>query len=138
MPDDFDDPGHVVDDDTPGMTELVFGALATHDGETEPVYDFATSTCGNSYCHGGFAFAKADAGANAWGYAEDFIRGNNPSVVWSAVGTGEAECGSCHSLPPIGHIQAAQVCSSCHVGVTDAQNNILNAELHINGEKNLF
>ena len=137
-PDDFDDPEHVLSDATPGMAELVFGTLATHDGVLNPAYDFATSTCGNSYCHGGFAFAKADAGSNSWGYAEDFIRGNNPNVVWSAVGTGEAKCGSCHSLPPVGHIPAAFVCSTCHVGVTDQQNNILDPTLHINGEKDLF
>ncbi len=136
-PDGFDDAGHVVDDATPGRTEVIFGAVASHAG-ADPVYDFASSTCGNSYCHGGFVFAKADAGDNAWAYTEDFIRGNNPTVVWTAVGSGEAECGSCHDLPPKGHIPSGLVCRSCHVGVTDAQNNIINPDLHINGEKDLF
>lgn len=137
VPAEFADAGHVLEDGTLGQTEIVFGALASHAG-ADPVYDFASSTCGSSYCHGGFVFAKADAGDNAWAYAEDFIRGNNPEVVWNAVGSGQAECGSCHALPPIGHIPAALSCATCHGAVVDGQNNIINPELHINGEKNLF
>lgn len=137
IPDDYADPGHVLQDGTPGRAEVVFSGIATRQ-DNEPAYDFATSTCGNSYCHGSFVFARENAGDFAWGYTGDFMRGNNADVVWNAVGSGEAECGTCHGLPPEGHIEVVFVCSTCHVGVTDQQNNILDPTLHMNGEKDLF
>ncbi len=135
-PDDYSDAGHVLQDDTPGMAEVVFGPLSTRNGELDVTYDVNSLTCGNSYCHGNFEFSKAES-SNQFAYAEDFIRGNNAAVIWNEVGTGQADCGTCHGLPPTGHISGS-ACNNCHGSVVDANLNIIDKTLHINGEVDVF
>jgi predicted CxxxxCH...CXXCH cytochrome family protein len=62
-----------------------------------PSYDPATATCSDVYCHGD---ALADGGATL----------TRPR--WSATGTGQADCGTCHGDPPDTH--AGGACASCH------------------------
>jgi hypothetical protein len=51
----------------------------------------------------------------------------------------QATCGSCHNLPPIGHVEAnITACSTCHQGIVDSDGNIIDTDKHINGEKNVF
>ncbi len=135
-PDDYADPGHVLADDSPGVAEVVFGPLSTRGGELDVEYDNIALTCANSYCHGAFEFSKAES-SNQGGYLEDFIRGNNVTVRWVEVGTGQADCGTCHGLPPTGHIRAT-ACSICHGRVVDPDRNIIDPSLHINGEIEVF
>lgn len=130
----YSDPTHV--DDDPGEAELTFDAFATHDGALATAFDPLDATCSNVYCHGGFSFAKADSD-NPWGYAEDTIRGENLVMRWTEVGTGQDACGTCHGLPPAGHIPVV-TCEGCHPRVVDADFNIINKTLHLNGEKDLF
>ncbi len=65
--------------------------------------------------------------------------GNNFSAKWNQVDGSQAECGSCHGLPPTGH-QASTLtaCVNCHIGVVDNQGNIIDKTKHINGVKNVF
>lgn len=136
VPPTYDAPGHI--DGGPVAAEVTFGNLATHGGTLSPSYDASVTTCSGTYCHGGFVFTLAET-ENPRGYAEDTIEGNNVSVVWTQVGTGQAECGTCHSIPPTGHIDApANRCFTCHSAVVDADLNIINPSLHINGEVNVF
>lgn len=136
MPQRYGDPMHVLEDDTPGEADISFGDVATDSGKVAARWNRATLTCENIYCHGAFRFSKNES-ANQWAYADSVITGNNPALVWNSVGTGQADCGSCHDLPPKGHI-AATTCNGCHPRVVDANNNIIDRTLHINGKIEVF
>ena len=88
--------GHV--DATP-TAEMTWGGISIASGAA-PAWDRATATCSNTYCHG------------------KFPNGNAKAVVWTAVGTGQGACGTCHGLPPGGthpSVGAALTgCASCH------------------------
>jgi hypothetical protein len=132
----YDAPGHI--DDTP-HAEVPFSALATMNGELNTTYDRLDAKCDNVYCHGGFEFKKSDS-QYKWAYADSLnpvIKGRNRTMYWKFVGTGQALCGSCHGLPPEGHI-AATTCGGCHSDVVDDNFNITNKFLHINGQKDVF
>jgi predicted CxxxxCH...CXXCH cytochrome family protein len=111
------DPGHL----DPSPTDIRFGSLATTRGAA-PTYDPQTRTCAAVYCHGQFP------GGN---------NGNRP--VWTG-GDSQAECGSCHGLPPatgqhVRHVGAtfggrSIICSTCHGVGTDE---LLVASMHVNG-----
>ncbi len=48
----------------------------------------------------------------------------------------QAKCGTCHGLPPTGHIAAPITsCYLCHQGVVDEMGNIIDKDKHINGYK---
>ncbi len=125
--------GHI--DDSP-HSEVVFNNLASSVGTDATTWERMDASCSNVYCHGGFEFKKADS-EYPWAYTEDAMRGNNPRMIWNAVGTGQALCGSCHGLPPQGHIPAA-TCEGCHSSVVDANFNIINKYLHINGKIDVY
>jgi predicted CxxxxCH...CXXCH cytochrome family protein len=100
-----------------------------------PTWDPSALKCSNTYCHG------------------DFKNGNNYSPAWTSVGTGEARCGTCHgdvtkqtlaerALPKTSarggtHPNSTQ-CSVCHVGIVDANLNIIDKAKHMNGKLNVF
>ncbi|MFC2085784.1 cytochrome c3 family protein [Bacteroidota bacterium] len=135
-PETYDAPGHI--DDFPPRAEVVFGPLATHDGRLNPVYDFGANTCGSTYCHGGFVY-KLSESENPRGYADSTIEGNNLTMSWTEISQGPALCTSCHSIPPTGHIEAEpNECWRCHSAVVDADLNIIDPSLHVNGEPNVF
>lgn len=134
-PDNYDAPAHVLFDDTP-HAEVPFGGLATMNGELNTSYDRLNAKCDNVYCHGAFEFKKSDSDY-PWAYADSVITGNNPTLYWKYVGTGQALCGSCHGLPPRGHV-AANTCGGCHGDVVDDNFNITNKFLHINGKIEVF
>ena len=52
----------------------------------------------------------------------------------------EAQCGSCHGLPPTGHVDfgGLSTCTNCHFGIVNAQGQIIDKSKHINGVKNVF
>lgn len=125
--------GHLGDDN---KAEVIFGRIATTGG-ADPVYSFAFNTCSDTYCHGNFAFYKASSSYPVF-YTEDAMVGNNVTVKWTE-GDDEAECGSCHGLPPKGHIPSQlNLCGNCHAGVVDNAGNIIDATKHINGVANVF
>jgi hypothetical protein len=136
VPQDYSDPGHAVDDPLPA--EVIFSPLAVHNIAVNPVYDYSSATCSDTYCHGNWAFLR-DSSDYSFAYEDSVMIGNNISVVWNEVGVGQADCGSCHGLPPTGHMPAAiEFCSTCHPDIVDPDGNIIDQTKHINGEKNVF
>lgn len=138
VPQNLYDPGHLTP--IPGHPKILFGELAklkTKPGE-EPVYDFANNTCSNTYCHGNFVFYRDSSNFPQF-YTADVMTGNNRTVSWTKVDGSEAACGTCHGLPPTGHVAATlSQCGDCHRNVVDAQGNILDKSLHINGKVDVF
>ena len=119
--------GHL---DHPLPATVVFSGLAVADG-ARPVWDHATASCSNSYCHGGGASLAGDTS----------FKLRDP--VWTG-GTSQAFCGSCHGLPPAG-VPAHQGvtfpdCARCHASTVDANGGIIvtgspgaQASTHMNG-----
>jgi len=95
--------------DSPLPAELAFGDLATHGGALAPVWD--SVTCANIYCHG-TTLAGADA---------------RRTPQWTRVGQGEANCGTCHGVPPVAPHPASNQCGNCHEDV------YAEPDRHING-----
>ncbi|MBI2503014.1 MAG: CxxxxCH/CxxCH domain-containing protein [Candidatus Latescibacteria bacterium] len=117
FPQGFADPAHIDGD---GRAELSFGARASANGSV-PAYDPQANTCAGTYCHSGGKM------------------GSQAVPVWTEVGSGQAACGTCHGLPPAqetGHppVVAPLTCATCHSRVVDADNIIIDATLHLNGQ----
>lgn len=125
----YTDVGHIFLADgslDPPPAEVALGAMAalTPTGTTRaaaPSYDRATQSCANVYCHGALL---ADSAAT------------NTHPAWGAAGTGQADCGSCHGLPP--HRAGASACASCHPSVAGPGDGnaakIIAPALHIDGK----
>jgi len=90
----FDAATH-IDTATPGQAEVVFGLLASDSGRTNPQWDRHRERCASVYCHGAFANGEQD---------------NEPK--WTD--GDQAECGSCHKLPPDSPHPGEDNCSNCH------------------------
>jgi predicted CxxxxCH...CXXCH cytochrome family protein len=132
--------GH-VDSDRPAEVPMN-GSLARNptDGVAPvPVHDAGALTCANVYCHGNWKSNKADAPPDRqFAYMDTAITGLNAIPVWTG-GSSQAACGTCHGLPPTGHIpEDLTFCAGCHSGVVDGSGNISNKALHINGKINVF
>lgn len=126
--------GHL---DTALPAEVSFGDIARAHS-ANPVYNADTYTCDNVYCHGSFVFRKSESvSTNQFIYTADSMSGNFNSVKWTDVGANEAACGSCHGLPPKGHLGenswGLETCVSCHWTVIDASGKIIDKTKHING-----
>jgi len=127
--------GHL--DDSEGA-EVIFNDLADFDGKSNAHYDVLSGSCSDTYCHGGFEFKKSES-AYPWAYTDSVMAGNNAKVEWQFVGLDQARCGSCHGLPPKGHIASElDNCAGCHGRVVDSELNIVNKFLHINGKIEVF
>ena len=122
----FDDPNHIN-----GQLNIEFAPIATWNGKVSPVYQTSNYNCSNVYCHGNFTFNRNES-ANPEIYNADQMTGNNPTVSWTTVGSGLASCGTCHGIPPTGHVVRSD-CSSCHYTVVDENYNIIGKDKHING-----
>ncbi|HEX2961581.1 MAG TPA: hypothetical protein VHO43_07305 [Ignavibacteriales bacterium] len=134
--------------------EVRFG---TFTGSKSPNATFTPSdnpTCSNTYCHGNFAFSADSAAAqDKYIFMTDpatgkpmQITGNNFTATWTDLIISKAanqvqKCGSCHDLPPKGHVGhgtfGIQSCAGCHSGVVDEQGNILDKNRHVNGAANV-
>lgn len=85
-----------------GLTELVFGAIATTGGLL-PTFDAATVTCSAVYCHGG-SLPPAKAGGTT-----------QKTPKWTTVDGTYDSCGqSCHTNPPGGAHPQSTACATCH------------------------
>jgi predicted CxxxxCH...CXXCH cytochrome family protein len=148
VPDSVYAPGHITSDtlhlgfgtfatQSDSSAEVIFGDIARNHNPATPAYDKASGNCSNIYCHGSFEFLKSDAvPTNQFAYTADRMSGNNQTVNWINPGNASA-CGTCHDLPPKGHIPARiQDCVFCHSGVIDENGNIIDQTKHINGAKN--
>jgi hypothetical protein len=132
----FDDPNHI--DKQEGIN-IRFGEIGIWPGEVAPRWDHNAESCNNIYCHGNFAFMKS-ASANPWAYQDTAksIRGNGDNeMIWTEVGSGQADCGTCHGLPPTGHLAVEAACSACHGSVVGVDNSIIDKSRHINGRIDL-
>jgi len=133
-PQSYEAESHIDDD---GKAELNFGQLSVNGG-ANPTYNFADSKCSNTYCHGNFIFRKSKSNYQ-FVYTDTVMVGKKFAPVWNKLDGTQGECGSCHGLPPTGHIPAAlNTCVNCHQGVVDAQGNIVDKTKHINGVANAF
>jgi predicted CxxxxCH...CXXCH cytochrome family protein len=106
--------GH-LDLGTTDPADIVFSGVALSP-KANPVWNRNSATCSATYCHG-----------------PENTTNNSPK--WNST-TGNLTCSSCHGMPPASpHTSDAQ-CVRCHSDV-DAQNNIVERALHINGEIDL-
>ncbi|MDZ7292127.1 MAG: hypothetical protein ONB44_19815 [candidate division KSB1 bacterium] len=139
LPQSFAAAGHI---DSDGQAELLFkGVLSnvkTEGGARVPnvSYNAANNTCAGTYCHGNWGLLKAKS-TRTFAYAADKMEGATASPKWNDAAT--AACGSCHGLPPTGHIPAQlTTCANCHLGVVDATGKIIDNTRHVNGKINVF
>jgi hypothetical protein len=127
--------------------EIVFSgtlaALPTANGAFIPLpaYDAGALKCSDTYCHGSWRVSKASAPAGRqFAYLDSLMTGAGFAPVWNQ-SAGQAACGSCHGLPPAGHLGSTSPvfpinsCSGCHYDV-DINGNIIDPAKHINGKIN--
>lgn len=127
--------GHIDND---GKAEVRFLSNKTGMAAATGTYDFSTNKCSNTYCHGNFELTKA-ASQYQFIYSADKMAGLNKQVTWTQVDGTQTACGSCHGLPPEGHVTyALNTCTICHQGVVDSKGKIIDASKHMNGKVNVF
>ena len=112
VPEYVDDAGHLG----AAPAELTWGEIAQADGAT-PAFDRDGATCSNNYCHGTTLIAG----------------GSLTEPTWTVVDGTQAACGTCHGLPPAAPHPDSTDCEQCHGMVVDANNQFVDASLHING-----
>jgi predicted CxxxxCH...CXXCH cytochrome family protein len=125
--------------------EVVFNAslapLPTGGGTfvPKPAYDPSTLKCNNTYCHGNWRLRKASSSSTfQFAYTDSVIVGLNYSPMWTN-GSADVTCGSCHGIPPKGHIAVPlSTCGSCHFGIVSTDGKIIDKAKHINGKVNVF
>ncbi len=123
---------------TDGKAEVVFPANKTGIGSTAGVYDFTSNKCSNTYCHGNFELSKATS-LYQFAYTAEKMGGLKKEVLWTKIDGTQTTCGSCHGLPPAGHVvYSMSTCATCHQGVIDIQGKIIDLTKHINGKVNVF
>ncbi len=104
------DRGHL---DSALPAEVTYSQLATLDG-AQPQWN--GMTCAGTYCHGA-----------------TLTGGSNTEPAWTIVDGSEVTCGSCHGLPPQAPHPTGDRCQNCHSQVVNAEREIINVDLHING-----
>lgn len=139
MPSTYGAAGHI---DASEGAEVIFSGIADIRKDTllNSIYNRSDNTCANTYCHGNFAFYRdSTASSNRFAYTGTKMTGTRKAVVWNKVNQGEASCGSCHGLPPAGHmVSSLTSCVNCHAGVVDNTGKIISKAKHINGTVNVF
>jgi predicted CxxxxCH...CXXCH cytochrome family protein len=138
------DPRHI--DTSPGAEVRFngpFGKLVTGRGTRvpNPAYNTTTLRCGNTFCHGDFKSRRVDADTiNQYAYVDSIMLGALYAPLWTG-GAAEAACGTCHGLPPAGHVAPLPLTtcgnSGCHPGVVNASGQIADRSKHMNGRINV-
>ncbi|MDH4070962.1 MAG: hypothetical protein OEV30_11120 [Ignavibacteria bacterium] len=131
-------PGHV---DSPPPAEVVIsGWLSRADtsvSTSPPSYDYQDNRCSNSFCHGNWT-VRVDESAFPGLFTDSVMVGSNYSPLWTG-GSDEIACGTCHGLPPTGHLTyQLSECGACHDMIVGANGEILDGTKHINGRINVF
>ncbi|MCX6134171.1 MAG: hypothetical protein NTU47_10210 [Ignavibacteriales bacterium] len=125
-------PAEVVFNDTLAQLKSGNGSLVPR-----PSYDPATLKCSNTFCHGNWKVRKATS-ASQFVYTDSVMVGANDSPSWTG-GSAASTCGTCHGIPPKGHlVLAVSSCGTCHVGVVDNNGQIVDKSKHSNGKINVF
>ncbi|MGA3244809.1 MAG: CxxxxCH/CxxCH domain-containing protein [Bacteroidota bacterium] len=125
-------PAEVVFNDTLSQLKSGNGSLIP-----KPSYDPTTLKCSNTFCHGDWKIRKATS-SSQFIYTDSVMVGENYSPVWTG-GSTAAACGTCHGIPPKGHlVLAVSSCGTCHIGVVDNNGQIVDKTKHMNGKINVF
>ena len=135
VPTALNSPGHI--DNSP-KAEVIMTTKYSDFQIGNGTYDASTNKCSNTYCHGNFSFPKS---ASQWSFAytADKMEGENFQPTWNKVDGTQAACGTCHGLPPRGHMEAdLRGCADCHTGVVDKYGNIIDKTKHMNGKIDVF
>jgi predicted CxxxxCH...CXXCH cytochrome family protein len=95
---------------------VTFGTLSTLNGAV-PVWDRATVTCRNTYCHGAT------------------LSGSETRVapLWTKVDGSQRNCASCHGFPPGGTHPTSVQCETCHGDVAGPGGTIKTPQRHVDG-----
>jgi predicted CxxxxCH...CXXCH cytochrome family protein len=102
-----------------------------------PTYSSSTLKCSNTYCHGDWKLRRSTS-ASPYMFTDSVMAGENYAPSWTG-GASNATCGSCHGLPPKGHVAVElSKCGSCHLGVATIDGKIADKTLHINGKVDVF
>ncbi|MCB9673165.1 MAG: CxxxxCH/CxxCH domain-containing protein [Alphaproteobacteria bacterium] len=121
-PTDVMTPGHIFDDETAGVAEVVFSAGLSAQG----TYN-GNGSCSNLYCHGN--------GRNNAGTADH--------------DDGQLDCNACHAGPTATtawrtmsgehskHMRERLACTDCHNSTVNSAGAIAQAALHVNGQVDL-
>lgn len=123
--------GHI---DTSAHAEVTFGTLGKDSVVvgTDTSWNRITGACSVIYCHGNFAYERADS-------TGIFVTGNNLTMTWTAPVAGNL-CGTCHGLPPNGHREISGIstfCGTCHSTVAPGDNSTIDElDRHISGDRN--
>ncbi len=95
---------------------VIFGTKASLHGAA-PVWDRASASCANTYCHGAMLSGAAD----------------RPNPIWTKVDDSQLSCSSCHGYPPAGNHPNSGDCYACHGDVVNPDETIKDLTLHIDG-----
>jgi predicted CxxxxCH...CXXCH cytochrome family protein len=114
------DAGHITVD---LRAPIIFGSNALAvlpTGGTTPAatYDTSALRCANTFCHGAWQLRKSGLPSDSV-FTGSVIVGSAYAPKWNG-GPSEKTCGSCHTLPPVGHKAYPQDCSACHENVLTA------------------
>lgn len=107
-----------------GPTVMLFGPLA-QTGGASPVWNRASETCTNTYCHGATLTLPGTFTPAA--------------PLWTKVDGSQTKCDSCHGILPAdlggSHpLHDAYTCDTCHTRVVSADLIIIHQDLHVDGE----
>jgi len=111
--------------------EVIFSDLGENFQTDDASWNRSSATCANVYCHGAFEFKAHD---NNFAFDDSVMVGEYRTMTWTSLGSNQAVCGTCHGLPPEGHIASTvHECTNCHANVVDSNLNIVGKDLHMNG-----
>jgi len=128
-------PGHI---DNNGRAEVILNTKYSDYQLSNGTYDLSTNKCSNTYCHGNFSFPKATS-QWSFAYTADYMEGANYQPIWNKVDRTQAACGTCHGLPPKGHMDSdLKGCATCHQGIVDDHGKIIDKVKHMDGKINVF
>ena len=139
IPTQLSSPGHLGTLPAEVMFNDTLARLTTGGGTTvpKPSYDSSTLKCSNTFCHGNWKVRKATS-SSQFVYVDSVMVGANDSPAWTG-GSAAAACGTCHGIPPKGHlVLAVSSCGTCHVGVVDNNGHVVDKTKHGNGKINVF
>ena len=113
--------GHIFDDETAGVAEVVFAGGLSRQGQ----YD-GNGACSNLYCHGSGRVTGAASHDDA-----------------------KPDCNACHAGPTAvsawatlsgqhrKHMRERVACTDCHAGTVSAANTIIGPLLHVDGDEDV-
>lgn len=136
--------GHL---DVPASARVVFhdtlASFATDNGRYRPApaYDNSSLRCNNTFCHGAWRLRRSTQPSSypyQFVFTDSVMAGSNYAPTWTSGAAGDS-CGSCHGLPPVGHIAKDRTeCYECHSDVVDIAGNIINPARHIDGKIDVY